>query len=466
MKILVLPIVVVGAILAGCHRGENLPCNPATLMVKFTCGEDLAPTERLAFRVRRDDGVEVDFETALSCPGGKTFEIEIPDYEPRRTFKITATPLGGSGPVAPANVLDAVSLQQTCTFSEFVLSAVGGSPAQDAGLPQDNFDSGDIPRVDGGNVMCSPNSVCAGASCVGSSYSPERICDATGQCPVATPLPCPDHLSCDGNGCRASCKVDTDCAAGRVCATGDCVPPVCGNGVMEPGEQCDHGQANGDQKLCSAMCELCMNRPSHKACGDGVCIPTAAPNCCADADCPSQSTSGKCDNATHTCWIRETVTLTADAAATGRFYSTSSSGCLMTDFIGTSLRNNDRYDGLVTFTNRLPQGGVVEQARLSAYQYDSDAISYENEKVHAASCTSFSCVPNARDNCEATSTAPILCYNAALDWCFADVTKAVQQGRFVFTIAFPSQIHPQWPSVLFYASGEKAPMLKVTVLRH
>lgn len=39
--------------------------------------------------------------------------------------------------------------------------------------------------------------------------------------------------------------------------------PECGNGVLEPGEECDAGPANADSGACTSACELAV-------CGDGL----------------------------------------------------------------------------------------------------------------------------------------------------------------------------------------------------
>ena len=56
---------------------------------------------------------------------------------------------------------------------------------------------------------------------------------------------------------------DGDTLADETC-TADCqLPSVCGDGVIEPGEECDDGSANGPSSSCTAACTLA-------ACGDGL----------------------------------------------------------------------------------------------------------------------------------------------------------------------------------------------------
>jgi cysteine-rich repeat protein len=55
--------------------------------------------------------------------------------------------------------------------------------------------------------------------------------------------------------------------------TGECEPdggpePVCGNGIVEDGEQCDDGESNSDGGPCHLDCTLCPG--TTPGCGNGV----------------------------------------------------------------------------------------------------------------------------------------------------------------------------------------------------
>ncbi|MFK7989863.1 MAG: MopE-related protein [Sandaracinaceae bacterium] len=149
---------------------------------------------------------------------------------------------------------------------------------------------------------------------------------------IVIPERCDDANAVDGDGCSSSCEVEGEyictgvpsvcvlnvpggvCGDGRLnpgeeCDDGgesgscdtDCTFAVCGDGVlnMRRGEECDDGNvADGDG--CSSFC-----RPEPTGCGDGICVReetcTACPMDCADAprcaECPDMDGDGFADSA-------------------------------------------------------------------------------------------------------------------------------------------------------------------------
>jgi len=144
--------------------------------------------------------------------------------------------------------------------------------------------------VDDG-TSCGTNMLCQSGTCVASKC---------GDGVVTAPEECDDGNATDGDGCNSDCTFSckssdparnctpTDacagqgtcndtthvCAAGTplgdgtacgtgndYCKSGTCTTPMCGNGMKEPGEDCDDGGLNGTKgDGCTAMCHFaCVN---------------------------------------------------------------------------------------------------------------------------------------------------------------------------------------------------------------
>jgi cysteine-rich repeat protein len=100
--------------------------------------------------------------------------------------------------------------------------------------------------------------------------------------------PCNGAETCGpGNFCVAGTPLadGADCGEGRVCVGGICQLPSCGDGQLQPDEECDDGNAaSGDG--CEPDCKLtCLSTDSTRNC--------ASSNAC-QAD-------GTCNDTTHTC---------------------------------------------------------------------------------------------------------------------------------------------------------------------
>jgi len=99
---------------------------------------------------------------------------------------------------------------------------------------------------------------------------------------VDTGETCDDNNSTPGDGCDASCQVETQCGNGSVepgeeCDEGagnsnapdatcrlDCTNAGCGDGIVDTGEQCDDGNTTSLDG-CSATCQT-----EAEYCGDGI----------------------------------------------------------------------------------------------------------------------------------------------------------------------------------------------------
>jgi MYXO-CTERM domain-containing protein len=100
---------------------------------------------------------------------------------------------------------------------------------------------------------------------------------------------------CDSTSNNCACDTNVDCPAGQLCSTTPnpniCVPPGCGNAILEAGEGCEDGNTvDGDG--CNAACrrEFGQACVTNSVCASGFCDKDA--NICAcdqDADCSMPS---------------------------------------------------------------------------------------------------------------------------------------------------------------------------------
>ncbi len=92
------------------------------------------------------------------------------------------------------------------------------------------------------------------AGCAGGSNAPSPPGPVCGNGVVETGEQCDDGNTKSGDGCSATCQNEAPA-------------PVCGNGVVEAGEQCDDGNTkSGDG--CSPTCQ--NETPAAAVCGNGV----------------------------------------------------------------------------------------------------------------------------------------------------------------------------------------------------
>jgi cysteine-rich repeat protein len=106
-----------------------------------------------------------------------------------------------------------------------------------------------------------------------------------------TPATCTETHTCV---LGTKTPVGGTCGTAMVCnATGMCITPRCGDSIVETGEECDNGAANGPGTGCESDC--------HFSCGGT----DTAHNCDAPDSCTA---TGTCSTSTHTCTAGAPVT--------------------------------------------------------------------------------------------------------------------------------------------------------------
>jgi len=139
--------------------------------------------------------------------------------------------------------------------------------------------------------LCTQQDTCQAGACVSGSpvvCEAQDMCHAAGECDPTTGAcsnpPLPDGTECDDDnlctqldtcqagacapGAPVTCPNDPSCAVQGECMpeTGECSAPqqcsLCGNGQMDPGEECEDGNSYPDDG-CSPTC-------MYEYCGDGI----------------------------------------------------------------------------------------------------------------------------------------------------------------------------------------------------
>jgi cysteine-rich repeat protein len=169
----------------------------------------------------------------------------------------------------------------------------GLAPTDDGGTDATTGDGGHVC----GNGVVEPPEYCDNGANNGPGKGCERDCTFT--CTTDTGNGLPGLTRCTADPCKGTltCAADhtcaygqappagTSCGTGKICRNGQCTPAVCGDGIVEPPEECDDGGTNGTGG-CTTSCKL-------------TCVSTdPTRNCTSTNACVN---NGTCNDATHVC---------------------------------------------------------------------------------------------------------------------------------------------------------------------
>jgi hypothetical protein len=176
----------------------------------------------------------------------------------------------------------ALALLAACS-SATRTSCTGSSTLCDgtcAELASDNLNCGACGHA------CALGLLCSSGTCVLECQS------GLTACPAGAPTACLD-LATDPSSCGTCGHA---CGTGEACASSTCHPGSCGDGVLNPGEECDAGGTT-DSAFCNMAAVAGVHRCQIARCGDGY-ANTAAGEQCDDggetAACNANCTHAAC----------------------------------------------------------------------------------------------------------------------------------------------------------------------------
>lgn len=112
--------------------------------------------------------------------------------------------------------------------------------------------------------LCSNS--CAAFRCGDGYVCMSGLCTEAGACSCDGDNDCGKGILCIGGICTEPCRANTDCRAGASCIEGRCIERiVCGDGIVQTGEECDQGPGNSNivANRCRLNCRFAVL-------GDGV----------------------------------------------------------------------------------------------------------------------------------------------------------------------------------------------------
>lgn len=192
----------------------------------------------------------------------------------------------------PATPLGRAGFIQECDLAFCVAECIGPSPCGNGSLDAgEACDDGNTTSLDGCSATCQVEATCGdghldpGEGCDdGNTQSGDGCSMFCAQEPCGNGVidageTCDDHNVLSGDGCSSTCHIEPACGNHLIEPPETCDPPtpgfcsptcatvagICGDGIVQSGEQCDDGNtANGDG--CTVTCTF--ERPA--SCGDGI----------------------------------------------------------------------------------------------------------------------------------------------------------------------------------------------------
>jgi hypothetical protein len=219
---------------------------------------------------------------------------------------------------------------------------------------------------------CDDGDSCTTDSCVGQgTCTPSCQNDPITSCSSGDAC-CPLGCSYPGDtDCPApECTINNDCLGGQICCSQQCVNPTCSQS-SECGSDVCKDYACSNPGTCSASCSS-----QDKACGpsDGCCPPGCTFS--SDNDCPEGEVSetwGETPDSNHTGTIEDT------------FINVDANNFATEDTIRTyTWRANEIANAIIVKwdLSAIPQGVVIQDARLYLYQVDSAGDDPYDVSVH------------------------------------------------------------------------------------